>query len=194
MTYGSMLTQCLWLQWVEDIPHCILSYALLRSASIEGFQACTQEDNVQTFTIGGTNVAKLPVSDQQIAVTSLVFSLGSIVFGLIQGSMQMLTMKMVTAQDENDAGDHPPGLPVPAGSPGTVRDALALLQREGWGRESLIRHMSMSMSDEAPAEERGGGGGEMQASLPEQQPSRPASPDLSQQLSRPASPELSGSE
>ena len=81
----------------EDIPHILISVALLYAANQEGFEACEISGRTKMVNLpdamGGGFV--LPVSDRDIAWASLVCSLGSISFGAAGSALQLLTLVMV---------------------------------------------------------------------------------------------------
>eukprot|EP01047_Picozoa_sp_COSAG01_P069978 COSAG01_NODE_10491_length_2152_cov_3.265465_2_plen_289_part_00 len=79
--------------WVEDIPHVLISLALLYSADDEGFQACQASGHSKVIHPFGHKL-ELPFGDTDIAWASLSISLGSIVFGMISKAMQLLTVSL----------------------------------------------------------------------------------------------------
>lgn len=85
--------------WVEDIPHVLLSLAIIYSPDDEGFQACMEGGHSKMISVAGRQVT-LPVGDKDIAYASLIFSLGSVIFGVLNKAMQLLTVELAAAGDD----------------------------------------------------------------------------------------------
>ena len=88
---------------VEDIPHALLSVALLNSAGDEGSEACAVDGATKTITLPGNHEVELPFGDTDIAWASLICSLGSMLFGIVSKTMQFATLTI--AREGGVAGE-----------------------------------------------------------------------------------------
>ena len=132
--------------WVEDIPHALLCVALLLSTGDEGVQACTDHGQTKTVHLPGGRDIELPIADTDIAWASLVCSIGSMLFGIVSKTMQVLT---VTIAREPEIGS--PQLEYYEGS-GTLRASVAeaLLSRlklHGFVDDDTVLERSDSAED-----------------------------------------------
>jgi hypothetical protein len=114
--------------WVEDIPHVLISMALLYAADDEGDQACTEHGHSKVIHLFDRPL-ELPFGDRDIAWASLFASVGSILFGLVSRMMLLLTVS-VARKDES------------VRELSTIRtsmlDLVHSLQRRGHTSESLL--------------------------------------------------------
>jgi hypothetical protein len=79
---------------VEDIPHALISFVVLRSGDISEL-----ETDIRFY-------GQLVATHETMAKLSLVVSLGSIVIGMISSSLQMMTLTITTADDRLSAEGH----------------------------------------------------------------------------------------
>ena len=75
---------------VEDIPHLLISLAVLYSVDGEGYQACAHHGQ-QTISIAGKSM-ELPWEADDVALASFAGSTISILFSIVSKTMQEITM------------------------------------------------------------------------------------------------------
>jgi hypothetical protein len=116
--------------WVEDIPHALISMALLNAADDEGHEACMFHGHSKMVRLFDRPL-ELPFGDTDIAWASLFASVGSILFGLVSRMMLLVTVS-VARQEENVQE-------LPTVRPSTSMLGLVQsLQRRGHTAESLL--------------------------------------------------------
>jgi hypothetical protein len=123
--------------WVEDIPHALISTALLYAADDEGRAACMAHGHSKMVHVFDRPL-ELPFGDRDIAWASLFASVGSILFGLVSRMMLLLTVSV--ARNDESVRELP-----------TIRtsmlDLVESLQRRGHTCESLLDCVEARDSD-----------------------------------------------
>ena len=111
---------------VEDLPHLLISIALLNAPALEGFAACTEGGGEsKIIDVPGVNQQfTLPVNDNDIARWSLITSAVSIAFGIVSKAMQQLGIMAATPSQltVNVGGDGVQNVQTPSLGPDTLRD------------------------------------------------------------------------
>ena len=106
---------------VEDIPHAVLSVAVLVLGDKMG--ACAG---------GDFNLLGWVISHTHVAIASLTVSLGSIVFGIVAKAMQQVTVTIMNDAETPLLGANQDRLDRGSGFSESVRDIVSRLREEGF--------------------------------------------------------------
>jgi hypothetical protein len=113
---------------VEDIPHILISLALLRAPKLEGFASCVEGGGQsKVIDLPGNRSFELPLTDNDIAWLSLVSSLLSISFGIVSKAMQQLSVTVARRSmllGAPGAGGVSVQVQMSSAEPGTLPDGL----------------------------------------------------------------------
>ena len=126
--------------------HALLSLALLKRAFDEAFQACEDHGITKTLVVAGSQI-QLPLTARNIALASLVCSIGSIVFGVVFKTMQVMTNNLTRE------GARPVSR---RGKRASMVDAVVRLQEQGFTAQQLLDRTENDETDDSAALEIGG--------------------------------------
>ena len=115
---------------VEDIPHAVLSVAVLVLANHE--RGRESGDTMGACAEGDFDLFGWVISHTHVAIASLAVSLGSIVFGIVAKAMQQVTVTIMNDAEAPLLGANQDRLDRGSGFSESVRDIVSRLREEGF--------------------------------------------------------------
>ena len=116
---------------MEDIPHAVLSVAVLVLANDERGRESGDTMGVCAES-GDINLLGWVISHTHVAIASLTVSLGSIVFGIVAKAMQQVTVTIMNDAETPLLGANQDRLDRGSGFSESVRDIVSRLREEGF--------------------------------------------------------------